>query len=134
MYDVWLLYVVVIELCQTFLTVAEQTCADAFPVAATHGERFTGFFVLLTVCAIVELVLIMFSVYADAEPQTIETALADNVLSSTYFDDYTVRSKTDAAEQLSRYEQTTIALAFLCDKRSGGTVIAYNFLRQLIAT
>ena len=76
----------------------------------------------------------MFSVYADAEPQTLETALADNVLSSTYFDDYTVRSKTDAAEQLSRYEQTTVALASLCDERSGGTVIAYNFLCQLIAT
>ena len=87
-----------IELCQTILTVAEQTCADAFPVAATHGEWFSSFFVLFTVCAIVELVLIMLSVYADAEPQTLETALADNVLSSTYFDDYTVLSKTDAAE------------------------------------
>ena len=72
------------------LSVAEQSGADALPIASLHGERFASLFEPLAIRAVVELVLIVLSVDADAEVHLCKLASTDDVVLTAYLDEYAV--------------------------------------------
>ena len=92
-------------------TVTKETNADAFPVAATHGEGVAGWEIGLAIGTIEVLVTILLTVVGDFKIETCEGARLDNGTLAVFLDENALSAETDASKQLARTEESGIAVA-----------------------
>ena len=79
-------------------TVAEETNADAFPIATLHREGIAGREICFAISAVEVLVAILLAVVDDLEVETGEGAWLDQCAMAVLFDEYAVFAETDACE------------------------------------
>ena len=82
----------IVELCCAVCPVAEETGADALPIAGTHLEGLATGQEVLTVGAIVELMTIVQTVVGDSKVKFVETPCLDDFLPSVNFRIDTLRT------------------------------------------
>ena len=92
-------------------TVTKETNADAFPVAATHGEGVAGWEIGLAIGTIEVLVTILLTVVGDSEIEAWEGARLDDGALAVFLDENALFAETDASKQLARTEESGIAVA-----------------------
>ena len=106
-----------VELSFAFFTVAEETDSDAFPVTAAHREAVACRDEVLSVRAIRELMAVLLTVVSDPKVdrgwdfRIGSNVKVDNLPLTIGLDEDTLRTDADATEQLSRAEETCIAVA-----------------------
>ena len=115
-------------------TVTEETNADAFPVAATHGEGVAGWEIGLAIGTIEVLVTILLTVVGDSEIEAWEGARLDDGALAVFLDENALFAEADACKQLARTEESGITVTFRLDNRRALTLIANNLLSQHVTT
>ena len=95
----------------TIGTVTEETNADTFPVAATHGEVVAGWEIGLAIGTIEVLVTILLTVVGDSEIEAWEGARLDDGALAVFLDENALFAEADACKQLARTEESGIAVA-----------------------
>ena len=115
-------------------TVTKETNADAFPVAATHGEGVASWEIALAIGTIEVLVTILLTVVGDFKIETCEGAWSDNGTLTVFLDENALFAEADASKQFARTEESGITITFRLDDRRALTQIAYNLLSQHVTT
>ncbi len=93
------------------VSVAEETYADAFPIAGAHGEGFACWDEADAIDAERELVTISLTVVGDAYPEAFELALLDDFALALRLQEDAVFAEADTTERLARAEETGKAVA-----------------------
>ena len=93
------------------VSVAEETYADAFPIAGTHGECVACWDETDAIGAIGELVAISLTVVVDAHPELLELALLDDLTLALSLNKDAVFAEADATEGLATTEEAGKAVA-----------------------
>ena len=120
-----------VELCLSIGAIAEQSRADAFPIAASHGEDLASRQEVLAIETIEELVEVLLIVVGHSKPYFLETAFHDELaLATSLYADALFR-QTDASEELARAEETSKAVACGIDQRGALALIANHLLREI---
>ena len=106
-----------VKLCLTFCTVTKKTDSDTLPVAGTHRETFASRDEVLSVRTIKELMAVLLTVVGDTEvDRGWDFRIGSNVRIdylplAVGLDKNALRTDANASEQLSRTEDTCIAVA-----------------------
>ena len=93
------------------VSVAEESYADAFPIASAHGEGFACWGETDAIGAIGELVTISLTVVVDAHPEFLELALQDDLTLALRLNKDAVFTEADATEGLATTEEASVAVA-----------------------
>ena len=93
------------------VSVAEETYADAFPIAGAHGESFACWDETDAIDAERELVTISLTVVGDAYPELFIFSLLDDLTLPLRLQEDAVFAEADTTESLARAEETGKAVA-----------------------
>ena len=123
-----------IKLCPTAIAIAEQSHADALPIAGAHGERFFHLIIIYTIGAIGELVTVLHTVVGDAQPELFIVPILNNPSLSLRLNEDAILTQADTPERLTRTEESGIAVARGREQRGIFVLIAHHLLRQHVTT
>ena len=79
-------------------TIAEETDADALPIATSHREGVASREISFAISAVEVLVAVLFAVVGDLEIETGEGARLDQCAMAVLFDENAVFTEADASE------------------------------------
>ena len=80
----------IVELCLSIVTITEQSCADALPIATSHRESLARRNEVFTIDAIGKLMAILLAIVCHAKPDLGEMSFLNQLALTTYLDINTV--------------------------------------------
>ena len=98
-------------------TIAEHADTDALPIAATHRETVASRDEVLTIDAVIELMAVVLAVVRDSEVDGSRNfrmgynSCVNDLPLAVGLDEDALRTDADATEQLTRTEESCIAVA-----------------------